>query len=231
MRLGKAKSGEHIRKIILRKLSGHIYFWEDLVRLLQLLQPFNTVVPRLQETFQRRYDTSSNSVRAPIYNAAYTAAYMTDPYNAQLHGATWHMPPVPKDQMEAAVALVRRVQGQSAATAFTSTILGDYPEKLQMWVEDAATTPVPVTASTSSNKRQHQAMPSIESRQNVWGKFGEEFPDVRDVVLRLMSCHATSCAAECNWSLWGRVITVSCSQWFRYRAGQTINHNIHKITH
>ena len=104
------------------------------------------------------------------------------------------MPPVPKDQMEAAIAPVRRVGGSAAATARTSTNYGGYPETMQMWVEDAATAPVPVKASTRSNKRQRQAMPSIELRQNVWGKFGNDLPDHRDVVLRLMSCHATSCA-------------------------------------
>ena len=246
---GKTNSGEHIRKIILRELPGHEYFREDLLRLLELLQPFSDairqlecdrpmlaqchitlstlaehikafvekykdqrdglLVLRLQETFQRRYDTSSNSVRAPIYNAAYTAAYLTDPYYAQLQGTTWHMPPVPMDQMEAAVALVRRVGGPAAATALTSTILGGYPQKMQMWVEAAATAPMLVKSSTSSNKRQCQAMPSVEVRQNVWGKLGEDLPDLRDVVLRLMSCHATSCATERNWSLWGRVFTAA----------------------
>ena len=110
--LGKTNSGERIRKIILRELPGHEYFWEDLVHLLELLQPFSDAIHQLecdrpmlaqyhvtlstlaehvkafvekyndqrdgilvlclQETFQRRYDTSSNSVRAPLYNATYT---------------------------------------------------------------------------------------------------------------------------------------------------------------
>ena len=246
---GKTNSREHIRKIILRELPGHKYFWEDLLRLLALLQPFSDaihqlecdrpmlaqchvalstlaehikvfvekykdqrdglLVLRLQEKFQRRYDTSSNSVRAPIYNAAYTAAYLTDPYYAQLQGTTWHMPPVPKDQMEAADVLVRRVGGPAAATALTSTILGDYPQKMQMRAEAAATAPMLVKSSSSSKKRQRQARPSLEVRQNVWVQFGEDLPDLRDVVLRLMSCHATSCATERNWSLWGRVFTVA----------------------
>ena len=79
------------------------------------------------------------------------------------------MPPVPKDQMEAAVALVRRVGGPAAATALTSIsiILGGYPAKMQMWVEAEATAPMLFKANTSSNKRQRQAMPSIELRQNV----------------------------------------------------------------
>ena len=78
---------------------------------------------------------------------------------------------------------------------------------MQMWVEAAATAPVLVKTSTSNNKRQRRAMPSTELLHNVWGQFGEGLPDLRDVVPRLMSCHATSCATECLWSLWGRVFT------------------------
>ena len=76
-------------------------------------------------------------------------------------------------------------------------------------MEAAATAQMLVKARTSSNKRQRQAMPSIEVRQNVWGKFGKGLPDLRHVVLCLMSCHATSCASERSWSLGGRVFTAA----------------------
>ena len=78
---------------------------------------------------------------------------------------------------------------------------------MQTWVRGAATASVPAKASTSNKKRQREAMPSIGMRQNVWVKFGKDLPELRDVVLRLMSCHATSCATERNWSFWGRVFT------------------------
>jgi hypothetical protein len=60
----------------------------------------------MSETFQRRYDTSPGSVRAPIYNPAYTAAYLTDPYYAVHMDGKWHMPDVPHEQLTAAIACV-----------------------------------------------------------------------------------------------------------------------------
>ena len=102
------------------------------------------------------------------------------------------MPPVPKNQMDATVALVRRVGGPAAASALTTAILGGYPESMQTWVGAAATASVPTKASTRNKKRQREAMPSIEMRQNVWVKFGEDLPELRDI----MSRDATSCATE-----------------------------------
>jgi hypothetical protein len=47
-------------------------------------------------------------------------------------------------------------------------------------------------------------------RLNIWKRFGtKEFASLTKVVQRLLVCHATSCATERNWSLWGRVYTAS----------------------
>lgn len=45
----------------------------------------------------------------------------------------------------------------------------------------------------------------MESRRGVWSRFGGAHPELQATVLRLMACHATACATERNWSLWGRV--------------------------
>jgi hypothetical protein len=51
-------------------------------------------------------------------------------------------------------------------------------------------------------------MPSLSMRLNIWNRFGtKEFASLNKVVQRLLVCHATSCATEQNWSLWGRVYT------------------------
>jgi hypothetical protein len=53
-------------------------------------------------------------------------------------------------------------------------------------------------------------MPSLSMRLNIWNMFGfKGFASLAKVVQRLLACHATSCAAERNWSLWGSVYSAS----------------------
>lgn len=41
-----------------------------------------------------------------------------------------------------------------------------------------------------------------------WADYGSaEFPELSRAAIRLLSMHATSCASERNWSLWGSVYT------------------------
>jgi hypothetical protein len=45
---------------------------------------------------------------------------------------------------------------------------------------------------------------------NIWKRFGTKgFASLAKVVQRLLACHATSCATERNWSLWGSVYSAS----------------------
>jgi hypothetical protein len=45
-------------------------------------------------------------------------------------------------------------------------------------------------------------------RKGVLKRYGKtDFPELAEVVLRLLSLHPTSAATERNWSLWGRVYT------------------------
>ena len=49
---------------------------------------------------------------------------------------------------------------------------------------------------------------SIKIRRAVWGSkaaMGKEYPAISAVARVLLSLHATSCAPERNWSLWGRL--------------------------
>jgi hypothetical protein len=53
-------------------------------------------------------------------------------------------------------------------------------------------------------------MPSLSMRLNIWNSFGlKGFARLAKVVQRLLACHATSCAIERNWSLWGSVYSAS----------------------
>ena len=49
--------------------------------------------------------------------------------------------------------------------------------------------------------------PGSRERIRTWARFGSEYAALRDVALKLLSCHATSAATERNWSLWGRMYT------------------------
>jgi hypothetical protein len=45
---GKTASGEHILEIILCDVPGLAHFWEDIVRLIELLQPFSDAINQLE---------------------------------------------------------------------------------------------------------------------------------------------------------------------------------------
>jgi hypothetical protein len=56
----------------------------------------------------------------------------------------------------------------------------------------------------------------VAMRKSVWRRYGQKtargsplYPELSKVACRMLSLHPTSCAAERNWSLWGRVYTVS----------------------
>jgi hypothetical protein len=52
-------------------------------------------------------------------------------------------------------------------------------------------------------------MPSLSMRLNIWNRFCKGSASLAKVVQRLLACHATSCATEGNWSLWGSVYSAS----------------------
>jgi hypothetical protein len=53
-------------------------------------------------------------------------------------------------------------------------------------------------------------MPSLSMRLNIWNRFGTKgSASLAKVEQRLLACHATSCATERNWSLWGSVYSAS----------------------
>jgi hypothetical protein len=97
---------------------------------------------------------------------------------------------------------------------------------MQTWVEAVAapqqSAASPAHIASSSKKRKREKMPSIESSQGVWTKFGGTWPELQATVLRLMACHATAYATERDWSLWGRVYTSSRNRLGAERAKKLI---------
>jgi hypothetical protein len=107
--------------------------------------------------------------------------------------------------------------GPEAAREMNKLILGGYPKSMSGFVEAVANAQEKEAAEAAaafaterSNKRKFAEMPSLSMRLNIWKWFGtKEFASLTKVAQRLLVCHATSCATERNWSLWGRVYTAS----------------------
>jgi hypothetical protein len=74
------------------------------------------VTYRAVETFERRIESDSGAKLAPIYKAAYTAAYLLDPFYAVYDRdlKCMVMPKVGQELFDKAVVLVERVGGEKA---------------------------------------------------------------------------------------------------------------------
>jgi hypothetical protein len=124
----------------------------------------------------RRLDAQVRGALAPVYNAAYSAAYALDPFYADVEDESdspfCSAPTMSTAHLEEARALVLRVGGATASVQFARLFTQGYP--------------------------------SSKERVAVWSKFGADISELRDVAVRLLSAHATTAASERNWSLWGR---------------------------
>lgn len=173
-----------------------------------------SVVQWLEATFQRRFDAVGGGMRAPVYNVAYTAAFVLDPYNAARdETGVWQVPELENDLLERVIALVERVGGAEAGIDLRRLVLGGYPAAMGGFVAVVAKPTLEaaeVAAAGPHNKRARVEMPLMSIRVQVWKKAGKIiFPKLTSVATRLLCCHATTCSTERNWSLWGRVYTAS----------------------
>ena len=156
---------------------------------------------------------------------------MLDPYFAVRNAAgVWFPPAITKEQMPGVTALVQRVGGSLAARDLRKLTLTGYPPDMGADVEvvadpkEKAAAAAAAIAATVGKKRKLAAMTSMSARMNIWDMHGkEDFPDIVPVVLKLLSCHATSCATERNWSLWGRIYTSSRNAFGMERAKTMIS--------
>lgn len=147
-------------------------------------------------------------------DSAYSAAYVLDPVHAvKAADGVWYLPAVTPEQEAAVIELVKRVGGTPAARQLRTLLLAGYPKNMGEYVAVVAESVAAARyeasqAAISSKKRSASVeMPVMTLRSRVWDRFKDKFPELTPVVLRLMACHATTCATERNWSLWGRVYT------------------------
>jgi hypothetical protein len=169
-----------------------------------------SVVARLMETFQRRCDAEGGGAGAPIYNVAYSAAFLLDPYNAiRDDTGVWRMPAVEGELKRKAVAPVQRMAGPEAAEQMRTLRLDGYTPNMGDFVavpsnakvKEAALAAAQPDPNSKSKKRKFVAMPPMNRRISIWEQYGcEDYPDLMKAVIRLLSCHAR-CAVERNWTL------------------------------
>jgi hypothetical protein len=156
----------------------------------------------LKATWKRRRGVGSNSSDVqPLLAPAHVATYLLDPLYADCKGSEPQLPRVSHEHEAMAKDLIQRVGGPVAVEQFTQLVL-------EGWVgpfKDAVPECVPPQAS---DHRKRAPVSSIRMRKGVWKRYGQDvFPELSTVALRLMSIHPTSCAAERNWSVWGRLYT------------------------
>ena len=111
--------------------------------------------------------------------------------------------------MKVAADLIKRIGGEAtgaaAVTQFTKLWSKGFPEEMQMLVKGIAKGDAEQPQPEVGTKHQRAEVPTAAEVICVWEKFGTAVPELRDVVIRLLSAHATSAATERNWSLWGRI--------------------------
>jgi hypothetical protein len=165
---------------------------------------------RALATMDRRLDASPGGSVAPVYSAAYFAAFAVDPCFADVedtsHGSFCRAPVLDDKHMQAAESVIERVGGRTAATQFTRLLSQGYPKKMQSVVAGLALQRQQDGGSVlPGSKRTRQEVPAAADRIRVWRRFGDSIPELQAVAVRLLSAHATSAATERNWSLWGRM--------------------------
>jgi hypothetical protein len=100
------------------------------------------ITGRALGTMDRRLDASPGGSVAPVYNAVYSAAFLADPFFAEVestsHGLLCCAPMLDEKLMTAAESVVERLGGQKAVSQFSCLFSQGYPKKMQSFVAGLA---------------------------------------------------------------------------------------------
>jgi hypothetical protein len=159
---------------------------------------------KVVQTFMLRLGIMPGGMSAPVNNPAYSVAYALGPFYAELDESAivshFTAPMLSSDHMNKARALIKRVGGV-AVGQFNKLFTDGYPSEMQPFLAEM------VSSRDAPVGEKRKAKPSAPQRMNVWENFGAEMPELCQVALRMLCCHASSAATECNWSLWGKIYT------------------------
>lgn len=88
--------------------------------------------------------------------------------------------------------------------------MSDEPDELEKQFLELQVSPLPQTMSRLVPQYAVSNDATPIRRRSFWAVAGcREYPQLAQVALRLLSMHATSCASERNWSLWGSIYVKS----------------------
>jgi hypothetical protein len=169
-----------------------------------LVEATKSSLDTLIATWNRRKEpgTEGSDVQ-PLLSPAHVAAYMLDLLFTSCKEGDPQLPTVNTVHENMAKCLIQRVGGQAAVEQFMKLVLEGRAGPLKDAVKACALSKV-------SENRKRAPVPSILMRKGVWKRYGNDFcSELAQIAVRLMSVHPTSCAAERNWSRWGKVYASS----------------------
>ena len=149
---------------------------------------------------------------AKHFHPAWAAAFVLDPINAAFDADAnlWHLPLwyITPAQKKDAIALIARM------TRSATKAVSDEWENLTCFgvPPGPASTLANLTATTSQeSKDAPDILSAIDKRRGWWIAMSRDtehaYPLLAKAARILLSAHATTAAAERNWSMWGRHFT------------------------
>jgi hypothetical protein len=167
--------------------------------------------------FERRIETHSD----PTWDAA----HLLDPANAVRSSITGDWNLCFTKFMGSAEMRVRKEALQTTILRLTKDPVAAKRELILLQSD-----PLPdfmvqaLELMTTGGEGEPVAAPSTQRRINFWANMGAgAFPEVAEAAVRLLSMHATSCASERNWSLWGSLCTAARNRLAIERANKLIS--------
>jgi hAT family C-terminal dimerisation region len=201
-------------KVLVQPVSDAIHQLEADKALLSQLFPIWKQLLKHAANFDALPDNEGRAAVLPLFERRYelhrakewVAAYVVDPcYAVQIDGE-WFLPFGSLEPMElaAAKACIRELGGAEHAAAITAELvrmqLAPLPEV--MWES------LPTLTERTTLASGKVQLASGTMRRGWWQTVARQhFPLVSEVAVKLLSFHATACATERNWSLWGTVYT------------------------
>jgi hypothetical protein len=209
-------------------------FWADLQALVTLLDPVVDAIHQLEadrpllsqllsvwrhllahsEAFERQHPTRATNVAAMFQRRhlihaddAHYASFLLDPINFSKNGVNAWMPPFDQmdqaevDRVHACLKALAAPDGDAAVEQLNSL------EAVGVNAAMARTLPK-LTERVEDESGKVQLAP-VAARVNFWASSTAvaAYPKLAAAAQRLLTMHATSCASERNWSMWGRVYT------------------------
>jgi hypothetical protein len=157
------------------------------------------------------------------YDNSWAASHLLDPMFAQQGEQGWYMLKGRGDMLPArvvahALACLKELAGAGNEAAvqaeFTRLKLAPLPPDM------AADLPE-LTKRTQKDGGGVVVAPA-EMRRGWWDLHSTHFPLIASAAIKLLSFHATSCASERNWSVWGRLCTKTTNRRVLERAEKLV---------